>query len=67
MKVDPPKPITGRGTVDLGYGIYTGELKNGVPHGHGVIKYTQNIRLSAPKILWPIRVMNSKLISVTDV
>ena len=49
VKVDPPKPITGRGTVDLGYGIYTGELKNGVPHGHGVIKYTQKHKIVSSK------------------
>lgn len=38
---DPPtgKPLK-YGTVDLGYGIYTGDLKNGTPHGHGTIKYT---------------------------
>lgn len=27
------------GTVNLGYGVYTGDLKNGKPHGHGTIKY----------------------------
>ncbi len=29
-----------RGTVNLGYGSYTGDLKNGKPHGHGTITYT---------------------------
>ena len=27
------------GTVNLGYGTYTGDLKNGKPHGHGTITY----------------------------
>ena len=27
------------GTVDLGYGTYTGDLKNGKPHGHGTVTY----------------------------
>lgn len=31
--------IDGHGKVDLGYGIYVGDLKNGKPHGHGVITY----------------------------
>lgn len=29
----------GYGTVDLGYATYTGDLKNGKPHGHGTITY----------------------------
>lgn len=32
-------PLDGHGKVDLGYGIYVGDLKNGKPHGHGVITY----------------------------
>ena len=28
------------GTVNLGYGTYTGDLKNGKPHGHGTIVYS---------------------------
>lgn len=35
----------GHGTVNLGYGIYTGDLKNGKPHGHGIIKYTQSHKI----------------------
>lgn len=38
-----PKPVTGNpnyGTVNLGYGVYTGDLKNGKPHGHGTIVYS---------------------------
>ena len=32
-------PVDGHGKVDLGYGIYVGDLKNGKPHGHGTITY----------------------------
>lgn len=44
-KPETKKPITGYGTVNLGYGIYTGDLKNGVPHGHGTIKYTERRKI----------------------
>lgn len=33
------------GTVKLGYGIYTGELKNGKPHGHGTVKFNTTRRI----------------------
>ena len=35
----------GHGTVNLGYGRYTGDLKNGQPHGHGTITYTQSHKI----------------------
>lgn len=35
----------GVGRVSLGYGSYYGELKNGVPHGHGTITYTRSTRI----------------------
>lgn len=38
-KPQPEKPLNGYGTVNLGYGTYTGDLKNGKPHGHGTITY----------------------------
>ena len=41
----PVKVLNGRGTVDLGYGTYTGDLKNGKPHGHGVIKYKKATKI----------------------
>lgn len=44
VKPEPPV-INGRGTVDLGYGSYTGDLKNGKPHGFGKIKYTQRHKI----------------------
>ena len=43
-------PVTdGRGTVDLGYGVYTGELKNGKPHGWGTITYKQEHQIVPSK------------------
>lgn len=48
QKAQPEKPkpvLNGHGTVDLGYGIYTGDLKNGKPHRHGTIKYTQSHKI----------------------
>lgn len=47
---DPaPKVLNGRGTVDLGYGTYTGELKNGKPHGYGVITYKTSHKIMPSK------------------
>ena len=43
-KVDPV-PLNGRGTVNLGYGKYTGDLKNGKPHGWGTITYTKSTKI----------------------
>lgn len=41
-----PKVVKdGVGRVNLGYGSYYGELKNGVPHGHGTITYTRSTRI----------------------
>ena len=39
------QPKNGHGTVNLGYGRYTGDLKNGQPHGHGTITYTQSHKI----------------------
>ena len=33
------------GTVNLGYGTYTGDLKNGKPHGHGTIVYSTSHKI----------------------
>ena len=41
--------VTGRGTVNLGYGTYTGDLKNGKPHGYGVITYTKSQKIVPSK------------------
>ena len=43
------KVINGRGTVDLGYGTYTGDLKNGKPHGYGVITYKTSHKIVSSK------------------
>lgn len=43
------KPITpvnpNYGTVTLSYGTYTGDLKNGKPHGHGTVVYNTATRI----------------------
>lgn len=44
-----PSAKDGRGTVNLGYGVYTGELKNGKPHGYGTIKYTASHKIVSSK------------------
>ncbi len=44
-----PGVQNGYGTVNLGYGKYTGDLKNGKPHGHGTITYTKSHRIVASK------------------
>lgn len=46
-KTTKPAPTqkNGYGTVNLGYGRYTGDLKNGQPHGHGTITYTQSHKI----------------------
>lgn len=52
--VETPKPVVkqplnGRGKVNLGYGIYEGDLKNGQPHGYGTITYTQQHKIVSSK------------------
>ena len=39
----------GFGRVNLGYGKYVGELKNGKPHGHGTITYTSSHQIVSSK------------------
>lgn len=50
-EVEKPKPVTNssatHGTVNLGYGSYTGDLKNGKPHGYGKITYTQRHKIAS--------------------
>ena len=45
VKPTSPQIKDGYGTVNLGYGVYTGDLKNGKPHGHGRIKYSQRHKI----------------------
>ena len=40
-----PKKSSPYGTVNLGYGVYTGDLKDGKPHGHGTIKYKKSHKI----------------------
>jgi len=35
--------------INLGYGYYKGETRNGKPHGHGTITYTRSHRIVASK------------------
>ena len=55
-QVEPEAPVevtpaaadpafTGRGTVKLPYGTYTGDLKEGKPHGYGTITYTKSQKI----------------------
>lgn len=49
-KKDPtPVLINGRGTVDLGYATYTGDLKNGKPHGYGKLTYKTSRKIVSSK------------------
>lgn len=45
----PPKPVYTKGTVDLGYGVYKGDLKNGKPHGHGILTYREEHKIVPSK------------------
>lgn len=47
--VKPKAVRNGYGTISLGYGRYTGELKNGKPHGHGTITYTSSHQIVSSK------------------
>ena len=45
-----PKVVkNGSGSVNLGYGKYVGELKDGKPHGHGTITYTKSHQIVSSK------------------
>lgn len=44
-----PKPLTGKGTVNLKYGVYTGDLKDGKPHGNGTITYKMSCKIVPSK------------------
>lgn len=39
----------GSGSVNLGYGKYVGDLKEGKPHGHGTITYTKSHQIVSSK------------------
>ena len=42
------KTVSNKG-INLGYGYYKGETRNGKPHGHGTITYTRSHRIVASK------------------
>ena len=45
-----PKVVkNGSGSVNLGYGKYVGDLKDGKPHGHGTITYTKSHQIVSSK------------------
>lgn len=46
---DESKGGVRKGTVNLPYGSYTGDLKNGKPHGYGTITYTVSHRIVSSK------------------
>lgn len=48
-KEAPAKVMNGRGTINLPYGSYTGDLKNGKPHGYGKITYTVSQKIVPSK------------------
>lgn len=45
----PAKVVNGRGTVDLGYATYVGDLKNGKPHGYGTLTYKKSQKIVPSK------------------
>lgn len=45
---DEPEPLP-PGAVDLGYAIYEGDLKNGKPHGKGILTYKREQKIVSSK------------------
>lgn len=56
-KVEPQKPTTSQNgyvtNYNLGYGTYTGDIKNGKPHGHGTIVYKTSHTITGSYIADP--------------
>jgi hypothetical protein len=51
---EPAKPQNGYvSNYNLGYGKYTGDLKNGKPHGHGTIVYTAQHTITGSYVASP--------------
>lgn len=48
-EAEPVKPVNGKGTVDLGYATYNGDLKNGKPHGYGILTYKKSHKIVSSK------------------
>lgn len=45
VKKEVKQVLNGRGTVNLGYASYTGDLKNGKPHGYGTLTYKKSCKI----------------------
>ncbi len=43
------EPMNGRGTLNLGYGKYVGDIRNGKPDGAGVLTYTKAQKVVSTK------------------
>ena len=48
-EITTPQVLDGKGTIDLGYGTYHGDLKNGKPHGYGTIIYKERHQIVSSK------------------
>lgn len=42
-----PKPATQRGTVNIGYGTWSGEIRDGKPYGQGTLTYSSDRRVDS--------------------
>lgn len=48
-EISAPKVVNGKGSVDLGYATYVGDLKNGKPHGYGTLTYKKSQQIVPSK------------------
>lgn len=48
-EITTPQVLDGKGTIDLGYGTYHGDLQNGKPHGYGTITYKERHQIVSSK------------------
>lgn len=49
VTVNKPKTTPPAGSINLGYGVYYGESKNGKPHGYGKIVFKRTHRIISSK------------------
>ena len=49
VTVNKPKTTPPGGSINLGYGVYYGESKNGKPHGYGKIVFKRTHRIISSK------------------
>ncbi|MDL2309536.1 hypothetical protein LJC39_00205 [Parabacteroides sp. OttesenSCG-928-B22] len=45
----PPTVMNGDGSIDFGYAIYTGKIKDGKPHGNGTLEYKKRHQIISNK------------------